>query len=169
MRSVRLLMVLVCAMTLSVLPVVSATADEHPEHPEKAGEHAEHPEHPEEAVELSKDSLADAIEMVVASFSQLQGGQFCVFDTKNKEALALTLDKVHRERLSGLGNGLFFACADFKATNGKMYDVDIFMKQVDGGLFNGLMPEQVTVHKQEGKARYSWYEEAGSWKMKNME
>ena len=107
--------------------------------------------------------------MLVASLSTLQGGHFCVYDKVDDAPLALTLDKVHRERLASLGDGVYFACADFKATNGNTYDLDVFMTQQEGGIFNGLMPTQVTVHKKEGKARYTWYEEGGIWKMKNTE
>ena len=31
------------------------------------------------------------------------------------------------DRLTGLGNDVYFACADFQASNGKVYDLDIFM------------------------------------------
>ena len=149
----------------------SALAQEHPEHPKdaKAAEHPEHPADAQSKVALSKDSLADAIEMLVAHKSEIDGGYFCVYDKKAKEALALTLDKVHRERLASLGDGVYFACADFKATNGKTYDLDVFMKASEHGPFNGLMPTQVTVHKENGEARYTWQENSGIWSMKSVD
>ena len=146
-----LLVVLTAGICLGVTPAVAQ----------------EHPEHPSSDAELTKDSLGDAIEMLVASMEELQGGYFCVFDDANNTPLALTLDKVHRERLASLGDGVYFACADFKAVNGGTYDLDIFMTQESGGMFNGFMPTRVTVHKQDGEARYTWYEESGAWKMKH--
>jgi hypothetical protein len=129
----------------------------------------EHPEHPQEdvakegtdAANVTKDNLATAIEGYVANEVKLKGGYFLVFDPIANESLALTLDKVHKERLTTLGNDAYFACADFKSTNGKMYDLDIFMKGPDK---DHLEVTEIAVHKEDGKERYTWREEKGVWK-----
>jgi len=163
----RVLTVLIGVIAMTLFGAMSVTAQEpkeHPEHPEGASA-----EHPESTAALTKDSLGDAIEMLVASFSELQGGYYCVYDDVDGTALALTLDKVHRERLASLGNGVYFACADFTATNGTTYDLDIFMTESDSGMFNGLMPTEVAVHKLDGEARYTWMEQDGTWTKKDAE
>ncbi len=127
----------------------------------------EHPEHPTDTpmtkeVELTKDSLADAIQSWVNDQSKLLGGYFLYYDAEARQPLALTLDHVHRERVASLGNDVYFACADFKEKGGKMYDIDVFMKDQDGE----LVPTDVSVHKVEGVPRYTWAEENGVWMKK---
>lgn len=132
---------------------------EHPtEHP------AEHPEHPEaQATKLTVDELSDAIEIYLADDSDLKGGYFMVYDGVNKEVLALELVKIHKDRLSNTGGDVYFVCADLKATNGKIYDLDIFMH---GETADALTIDSITVHKESGVARYTWFEKDGTWHMK---
>ena len=67
---------------------------------------------------------------------------------------------MHTERLSKLNADTYFACVDMKDPNGKVIDVDFFLKS------NGdkLEMTDTTVHKIEGKPRYNWKEEDGFWK-----
>ena len=118
-------------------------------------------EHPELAhlTQVSTDSLAEAITSYVAAESKQRGGSFPVPAPTGGEALGLTLDTVHRERLSRLADGRYFACADFKDTNGNTYDVDIFMRAES----KGLVPADILVHKVNGTARFNWTERDGVW------
>lgn len=124
----------------------------------------EHPEHPgkEEQTEasISIQQLAEAIEEYVASDAQLKGGFFMVYDTLQGKTLQLTLDKVHTDKLASLGNDVYFACADFNAEDGHLYDLDIFMK--DAG--SELEVSEISIHKMDGQPRYTWVEENGKWK-----
>lgn len=133
-----------------------------------AGEHpSEHPsEHPQaaHAEQVSKDDIADAVTRYVDEDAALKGGYFLVFDSEAGVPLALQMDKVHRERLSRVGPDVYFVCADFKATNGKVYDLDIFMQGPDA---HSLAVTEVTVHKEQGQARYNWFEEDGIWQRKS--
>ena len=156
------------ALVLAVMAIVCMPRAYAPEHPsEHPTEHptarpAEHPaEHPKPRVKgvLTKEALAEAITHYVTKDAKLKGGYFLVYDAEQKEALVLTLDKVHKERLAHIGGGVYFACADFKAAHGRLYDLDIFMKQTD----TGLKVTQILVHKQDGRIRYTWYEEGGIW------
>ncbi|MGH2570477.1 MAG: hypothetical protein ACRDGR_04585 [bacterium] len=169
MRAKAIVPILVGAIAL-VGRAGPAWSDEQPEHPKKTGEqpeHPEHPEHPESAVEkeITIERLAGAIEAWVAWDSKLHGGYLLVWDGEQKRTLELKLDKVHREKLSALGDGVYFACADFKATDGSVYDVDVFMS-AESSPFEDLWPTSVLVHKKDGAARYTWYEENGTWKRK---
>ncbi len=140
-----------------------SVSQEHPEHPK---EHpSEHPEHPSEKTKntITIENLADALENYVNADSKLKGGYFLVLDDKTDAVLKLRLKKIHKDRLSGIGRDTYFACADFKADNGKVYDLDLFMS---GKTQNDLNITEVTVHKEDGKARYSWYEKRGIWKRK---
>ncbi|MEW6202869.1 MAG: hypothetical protein AB1546_12890 [bacterium] len=128
---------------------------------------AEHPsEHPaDEGTKVTVKTLAKAIKNYVKKDAKLKGGYFLIYDSMEKQALVLTLDKVHEDRLSSVGNGVYFACADFKTHKGVMYDLDIFMKEDD----HGLEVTEITIHKKNDKARYNWVEEKGMWKRKEID
>lgn len=130
----------------------------------------EHPtEHPKAKTEAKKTEasltmadLSKAIKEYVAKDAKLKGGYFLVYDPVSKKTLEMTLDKVHEDRLSKVADGVYFACVDCKATDGKVYDVDIFMK----GDKSKLEINEVSVHKVDGSPRYGWAEEGGVWKKK---
>lgn len=154
-KTLHRLFALVIITGLLSLPL-SGFAQEHPtEHP------TEHPSH-KAGTEISKETVAKAIEDYVASESELKGGYFLVYDEKAKEPLVLTLDFVHQDRLSRISRDTYFACADFNSTDGKVYDLDMFVKETAGE----LEIVEITVHKVDGKARYGWVEENGMWKRK---
>ena len=158
--------------------VMPLTAQEHPteQSTEKKAEHpttqkAEHPseknaenpaEHPDETSvnPLTKDDLAKAIADYVKSQSD-KNEKFIVEDPKTGENLELTLLKVHKKRLSGVGDNLYFACADFKNQDGKVYDLDVFM---EGETAEKLTFNKFSVHKEDNVERYGWQEEKGVWK-----
>lgn len=134
------------------------------EHPTASTGGKEHPaEHPAgaEAAKITKDSLADAIEAWVGK----QGGTLKVRDDKIGKTLSFSLVKVHRERIAHLSKNKYFVCADFKTPAGKVYDLDVF---VEGTALGNLKFGDLTIHKEAGKARYTWYEEGGAWKKKPM-
>lgn len=155
--------VLTAVALLLMFNGLAVTAGEHPEHPEQSKQ-SEHPEHPEQAVKqtASIESMAKAIEDYVTSDSELKGGYFLIYDQKAQLPLLLNMTKVHKERLAKVGDNLYFACCDFKEKSGKMFDLDFFMEAENGELF----VTEVMIHKEEGKARYSWFEENGIWKRK---
>ena len=136
----------------------SALAQEHPEHPKQDEKKAVQLEPVEKKMTL--DELADAITLYIEQDSKLKGGYFLVYDAEEKKPLALKLDKVHRDRLSGLGGGVYFACTDMKSDGGVVYDLDFFMKQTP----RGIETTEVSVHKKAGKPRYGWKEDNGVWK-----
>ncbi len=151
-------------MAFFLFAAISVRAQEHPEHPSKDKEKKEHPEHPskDQAGAVTVDQMAQAISDYVNSDAKLKGGFFFVFDATTKKPLQLTLDKVHKEKLSQVSENLYFACSDFKEAGGKVYDLDFFMKSVDGK----LTVTELMIHKEEGKPRYQWVEEGGMWKRK---
>lgn len=149
-------------------------AEEGHEHPEKGHGHAEegqeHPEkgheHPEEGAggtELTKERLADAIEAHVAHEAKSTGGDYVLKDPQTGETLRLELDKVHEERLAEVAEDTYFACVDFVAQDGTLYDVDFFM---EGTSTEDLEYQEFSIHKVDGVERYTWYEEGGVWKKK---
>ena len=140
---------------------VSAFAQEHPEHPKKQGE-AKADEHPKAAVTVTTEMMAEAIKGYIDKDTALKGGYFFVHDAKTNAPLALKLDKVHRDKLAKVSEKLYFACTDFKATNGKTYDLDFFMEATE----SGLQVSEVMIHKESGNPRYRWVEEGGVWKRK---
>ena len=128
------------------------------------GEHPEHPEHPEypskKTTPVSAQAVGKAVAEFIASDAKLKGGKFMVFDGTTNEVLQLDLLKIHMDRLTGIGNDTYFACADFQASNGKVYDLDIFM---NGKTPDNLDVSEIIVHKEEGVQRYGWREEKGVW------
>ena len=124
-------------------------------------EHPEHPEHPTTKKEpkLTIEQLAISIGNYIQNDVNLKGG-FFVYDKDKKEILTLTLTKIHKERLSNIGGDTYFACADFSAGNGNIYDLDIFMT---GKSQDNLIVTEINVHKENGDARYLWKNKRGIW------
>ncbi len=147
---------------------VGAFAQEHPEHPAKQdAAKKEHPEHANAAAPavVTKEMMSEAITGYINKDTALKGGYFCVYDTKANAPLALKLDKVHQDKLAKVSEGLYFACSDFKATDGKMYDLDFFMKSTP----MGLQVSEVAIHKEAGQPRYGWVEKDGVWTKQAMQ
>lgn len=149
----------VAAVVTFVLSMMgtSVFAQEHPEeHPEKKQEQAKRSASTET---MTLDELAQAITGYIEQDSKLKGGYFLVYDGAEKTPLMLQLEKVHKDRLSALGGGVYFACTDMKASNGVVYDLDFFMKRTA----NGIETTEVAVHKKAGQPRYGWKEQNGIW------
>ena len=146
-------------ITVFVWSIVSAQG-EHPTGSKKA-------EHPTASItpqivqgkKITLQNLARAIESFVEADINLRGA-FLIIDPRTNEVLKLNLQKVHKERLSHIGNDVYFACADFNANNGKVYDLDIFLH---GNNTDNLTVTEILVHKEDGEARYGWLEEDGIW------
>lgn len=125
----------------------------------------EHPEHPKsetakkETSKVTTAQMAKAITDYVEKDTKLKGGFFLIYDPTISKSLELKLEKVHEDKLSKVSDTLYFACSDFKATGGKMYDLDFYM-QLDE---SGLTVSEISIHKQDGKPRYNWSQEKGLW------
>jgi len=131
------------------------------EHPKKEHPKKEHPT--EKQAGLSKTDLAGAIRAWVEKESAVSGGWLKVEDPVQGKTLQLKLEKVHDDKLAQVKPDEYFACADFVEKDGTKYDIDIFMQ---GKTKGDLKETEVTVHKVNGKERYTWYEENGVWKKK---
>ena len=146
-------------LTVCIFSIVSAQG-EHPTGSKKA-------EHPTATItpqivqgeKITLQNLARAIESFVEADINLRGA-FLVIDPSTNEVLKLNLEKVHKERLSHVGDDIYFACADFNADDGKVYDLDIFLR---GTNTDELTVTEITVHKEDGQARYGWMEQDGVW------
>lgn len=139
---------------------------EHPEHPDVDG--MEHPEHPgseakEEAVverpPVTIESVATYLEGYVAAKAKETDGWYRIEDEKAGATLRLRLDHIHRERLAKTAERTWFVCADFTTPEGKLYDLDFWVRDTDPG----LVVTESMVHKEEGTPRYSWIENEGVW------
>lgn len=155
--------ILAIAVALSFALAVPAMAAEHPtEHPKKdeAKKEGDHPkEHPKKdaAGEVTTAEISDGIKKHIEAESKKDGKFHVKHEGKD---LALTLVKVHDDRLSSLGGGKHFACVDLKADDGTTYDVDFFLSGNPGS----MKVTETSVHKVNGKALYDWKEEGGVWK-----
>ena len=108
---------------------------------------------------ITLQNLTRAIESFIEADINLRGA-FLVIDPRTNGVLKLSLDKVHKERLSHIGDDIYFACADFNADNGKVYDLDIFLH---GENTDNLTVTEISVHKEDGEARYNWLQQDGLW------
>ena len=156
---------LAAVAVLSFLLGLITSCAEHPtrkEPPEKT-EQKEHPaetekkEHPEQSgKEKSAVTLEDVAKFAEEYVKQnSEEGVFKYSDNTTGKLLELTLDKVHRDRLSQTKKDEYFVCADFKGKDGNMYDLDFF---VQGGNKDelGIVKEIIAVHKVNGKENYTW-------------
>ena len=134
---------------------------EHPsEHPEKQEHPSEHPEEKKES-KITIEDIAIAAENYVKQ--NYKDGYFLYKDNSTGKILKLKLDKIHRERLSPIGNNTYFVCADFISEDGTKYDLDFFMK---GKSPDSLEVYDMTVHKVNGKPLYVWVKVGDIWKRK---
>ncbi len=126
------------------------------EHPAAQQPPAEHPG----GRELTSEEIARAIEDYVKNDTRMKGGQFTVYDLAARKALALSLEMIHRDKLAKISDDTCFACADFRSVEGKLYDLDMFVKETD----EGPRVVELGIHKEEGSPRYQWVEESGIWR-----
>ena len=170
MKRTRIWQTIVGSSGLVLLLALPLMAQEHPEHPTeqpKETQPQEQTQRPEEVAKMAPITMAElsrAIQAYVADDSKLKGGKFLCRDVEANKVLELTLAKVHEEKLASLGGGIYFACADFQASDGHLYDLDMFMREGE----RGLQMTEVSVHKVDGEARYAWEEEKGIWKKKQI-
>ncbi len=143
------------AIALAVTAFFStlALAQEKKEHPK------EHPEHPKSEKKVSTDDIDKAIREHIEQAAKASAGKFSVKDDVLNKTWELELVRVHKDKLQALADGRYFACVDFKAADGTMVDVDFFLKK-DG---DAMAVTDTTVHKINGKARYSYQEKDGVW------
>lgn len=130
-----------------------------------AGEHpSEHPtEHPAgPKSEVTTSLIEEAIKVHIENKARPSDGSYIVYDKEKKKDLALKMKRIHSERLSALKNGIYFACVDFQTKEGKIYDIDFFLKDTE----NGLKVTEVNVHKEDGNPRYSWQQSDDFWSKK---
>ncbi len=131
-------------------------AQEHPEHPKKKEEH------PKSAgAGVTMEQLSEAMEAYIHDQEKKGGGAWKLEDPEAKTALELTLVRVHKDKLARTAVDTYFACVDVQGSDGHLYDVDVFMKGPDK---DHLEVTEVSVHKKDGKERYTWKEEGGVWK-----
>ncbi len=136
--------------------------DEGNEHPDDEG--SEHPDESSKSSSLTIEQFADAAKAHIEKEQNENNGFFRVEDEEQGKTLKLQLEKVHRKRLSNLGGDKYFVCADFKAQDGKTYDVDIFMKGTKKSNLEEVRDPKV--HKVAGEPRFTYKKEDGVWKQK---
>jgi hypothetical protein len=143
------------AIGLAVISLFSTRvlAQEHPK------EHPEHPKSDKSEKKLGTDDIDKAIRGHIEASEKASGGKFEVKDDVLNKTWNLELIRVHKDKLQALADGRYFACVDFKATDGTMVDVDFFMKE-EG---KDLKVTDTTVHKINGKARYNYQQKDGVW------
>ena len=126
-----------------------AYAQEHPEHPKNKTA-------PKQSHAYTMDELETAITAEILTVQKADGAYHMKDGDKT---WSLTLDHVHKERLSRIDAKTYFACTDFKSDDNHVVDVDFFMKD-DG---EKLVLSDASLHKVDGKARYNWKEKDGYW------
>jgi len=120
----------------------------------------DHPEHPKGEKKISLDSLEKAIKEKITEKSKEDGGTFKLHDDVLNKNWELDLVKVHRDKLTRLEDGRYFACVDMKSHGGDdVVDVDFFLTEKDGK----LVFSDMTVHKVNGAARYGWEKKGDNW------
>ncbi len=116
---------------------------------------------------MTIQEFANAAKAHIMKKAKKSGGHFMVKDQKTGKKLKLNLEKVHRKRLSHLGNNRYFVCANFTSQDGTLYDVDIFMEGTKkSNLEEAGKPK---VHKVEGEPRFNYYKEDGVWKRRSVD
>ena len=107
----------------------------------------------EEKPQVIKEDVAKFAEEYVRKNSK--DGVFKHYDNDTGKELELTLDKVHRDRLSPIKKDEYFVCADFKGKDGNTYDLDFFVQGTDRSNLR-VDKTSIAVHKVNGKENYTW-------------
>lgn len=134
-------------------------------HPGHSGSSAHENRHHEE--DLSDAAAVDAITEFVMQDTKLHGGYLLVYDPERRAPVALTLDRVHEDRLHRVGDRKYFACADFVTPDGETYDLDVLLEQ-SGPETDRLEVAEIAVHAQNGVPRYVWQQKGDNWKRKRI-
>ena len=96
-----------------------------------------------------------AVEGDIAAKTAGSGGKFMVSDEALKKDWGLKLLRIHKHKIARLSEDSFFACADFKETEGKgKVDLDFYVSKSDAG----WKVDKVLVHKVDGKPRFTYNE-----------
>jgi len=148
-------LIIAVSVALFFTPATAVLAQEHPEHPKKQ---AEHPKKGGEKEVTTAEISAGIKKHIDSETKKSSDGKF--HTTHEGKDLALTLVKVHDDRLSSLGSGKYFACVDMRVTDGTTYDIDFFLTGKPGS----MKVTETSVHKVNGKPLYNWKEEGGVWK-----
>ncbi len=104
---------------------------------------------------ITKVEFQKAVRDYVNAEKKENKGIFVVKDQETGKNIEMNLMKVHNKDLSYLGNDTYFICSDFRGNDGKIYDVDIFMKGTNA---KDLTMEKINIHKVDGVERYQWKE-----------
>jgi hypothetical protein len=139
--------IIAAAIASFMSPATVVFSQEHPEHPHAGGA----------AKQVSTADISAGIKKHINAETNKSDGKFHV-DYQGQD-LALSLIKVHDDRLQDLGGGKYFACVDMKGTDGKTYDIDFFLTGQPGE----MKVTDTSVHKIDGKPLYNWKEENGKW------
>jgi len=100
-----------------------------------------------------KTKVVKKVEQYIQRDKEAKGGYFLLYDEKVDKPLALTLQGVHKDMVLDAGDGTYVACADFVDTDGKVYDVDILVRDAGD---RGLEVSGVSIHKAGDEHRYQW-------------
>lgn len=150
----------------AAVPAVAApqaTTQEHPkEHPSAKGTASEHPA---AAKPVTIDELAQAIQDAIDAKTKEQGGQFHIDDPVLHKTWALTLVRIHKDKLAQLTGDTYFACTDFRASDRNLLDVDFYMKNQDGK----LALSDTAIHKLNGVPRFNYKQVENHWERVNVE
>jgi hypothetical protein len=112
----------------------------------------------------------EKVEQDLVSFingqSSKSGGKYTVSDELAKTTRAMSLAKIHSDKIMQMEDGTSFVCADFKDANGETVDLDFFMKPTEGGAVDEVT--RVQIHKVNGKERYTYFLQNGQWLQKTL-
>jgi len=159
---------IVCCAALTSQTWGMASGHEHP----TGAEHPQGTSKEKAPTEIESKAALDAVAQYIRDYVQNEEpkGKVQIKDPKTGKTLSLKLDKVHRKLLAKIGPDTYFVCADFKADDGTVYDLDFFVRRKGDDEFE-LVKDKTSLHKVAGKPRYTWYydDDAGVWKKKHAE
>jgi hypothetical protein len=160
MQKIRSWIAAPAVLALALVAPASLAAQEHPTGgPAKPMEHPAKPaEHPK-AKPVSTATLEKAIREQIEEKTKADGGTFKIHDAVLNKDWALTLVRVHTDKLTQLDADTYFACTDFRAEDGTLVDIDFYMKEKDGK----LALSDTTIHKVNGKPRFNYEKKNGYW------
>src|SRR5437762_12551737 len=116
--------ILAIAIALFFMPATLLFSQEHPQHPTKGG--AEHAKKGGTEKQVSTADISAGIKQNIEAETK-KGSDRKFHVTHEGQDLALDLIRVHDDRLQELGGGKYFVCMDMQGTDGKTYEIDVFL------------------------------------------
>jgi hypothetical protein len=103
--------------------------------------------------------ITSAVHDYVVADTKLKGGYFLLWDSEQKSVLRLAYTNVRLENVGRTSDGRHVACCDFAGVDGHNYNLDFWVRSVNGQ----LVVEEIRIHMMDQNPRYHLRQAQGTF------